>query len=290
VKEFEKENSILFFSSVKCNEQRATYKGRGSHVEHYTLHRNRRLSLLWIVVSMILFLSYPAAAQMSHHEAIAAFMQANATYKKGDFAQAASLYEKIIAEGWESGEVYYNLATTHARLSDYGKAKLFFERAARLIPRDPDLAANRKFLDEQMNISSVSATVLDKAVVFTEFMTQGELIGVILALIILLMVNHLVSCYGNFDYQNAKGATALLLTAVMLGVLLAGVKFVSTSAKSIVLRKTDARFEPRETATVHYTVEEGEAVVWEVLDGEWVRVRRPDQKQGWVPKRDIEKI
>lgn len=72
----------------------------------------------------------------------AAFSRANELYEAGDYAEAATIYEEIIAREGISTAVLFNLGNTYQRLGKYGPAILAYERARLLSPRDPDLLAN----------------------------------------------------------------------------------------------------------------------------------------------------
>jgi tetratricopeptide (TPR) repeat protein len=72
----------------------------------------------------------------------ACFAEANARFKAGDFAVAATAYETLLANGGPRASVFYNLGNSYHRLGQYGPAILAYERARLLTPRDPDLLAN----------------------------------------------------------------------------------------------------------------------------------------------------
>jgi len=71
-----------------------------------------------------------------------AFDDANQQFKAGDFAGAATSYEKIVNTEGPRAAVYYNLGNSYQSLKQYGPAILAYERARLLTPRDPDLLAN----------------------------------------------------------------------------------------------------------------------------------------------------
>ncbi len=71
-----------------------------------------------------------------------AFDNANEKFKSGDFAGAATAYEKILTADGPDAAVYYNLGNSYQQLKQYGPAILAYERARLLTPRDPDLLAN----------------------------------------------------------------------------------------------------------------------------------------------------
>ncbi|MEO8615300.1 MAG: tetratricopeptide repeat protein [Luteolibacter sp.] len=81
--------------------------------------------------------------------------QANKLFQSGDFAAAASIYQKSIDANGPSAALLYNLGNSRYRLGQHGPAILAYERAKLLTPRDPDLIAN-------LNLARKAATVFDK--------------------------------------------------------------------------------------------------------------------------------
>lgn len=72
------------------------------------------------------------------------FDEANQYYEKADYEKAVVLYEKIISDGFDNGEVYYNLGNSYYKLGDIARSIVNYERAVRLMPGDPDLKENLK--------------------------------------------------------------------------------------------------------------------------------------------------
>jgi tetratricopeptide (TPR) repeat protein len=97
------------------------------------MHKNLLLSFLFL-----LMLASPAVLAAGP----SAFDEANQHFKAGDFALAATAYEKLLATGGPRASVFYNLGNSYHRLGQYGPAILAYERARLLTPRDPDLLAN----------------------------------------------------------------------------------------------------------------------------------------------------
>src|ERR1017187_8408427 len=79
---------------------------------------------------------------------------ANQLFDTGKFAEAAAVYEKIEPK---TAHVYFNLGNTHFREGKLGLAILDYERAQRLAPRDPDIAANLKFAEQRLGVDDVNA-------------------------------------------------------------------------------------------------------------------------------------
>jgi hypothetical protein len=58
----------------------------------------------------------------------------------------------------------------------------------------------------------------------------------------------------------------------------------------VVQEELEARFEPFDTATVHFLLDAGQEVAPIGCGNEWVRIKRPDGRQGWVKAAGIEKV
>ena len=63
-------------------------------------------------------------------------------FRQGNLEEAVQSWQSTLEEGHESGALYYNLGNAHFRLGHTAEAILFYERAARLLPRDKDVTAN----------------------------------------------------------------------------------------------------------------------------------------------------
>ena len=68
--------------------------------------------------------------------------EANGRYERGEYAEAAQVYEALIDLGYRDATVYYNLGNTYLESGNLGQAVLNYLRAEELSPRDPDLLAN----------------------------------------------------------------------------------------------------------------------------------------------------
>lgn len=88
------------------------------------------------VLCLILLAPAPAGAQSAF------FDEGNRLYQAGDFEGALDRYRRILDDGVESGELYYNIGNAHFRLGELAPAILNYERARRLMPGDDDLLAN----------------------------------------------------------------------------------------------------------------------------------------------------
>ncbi len=78
------------------------------------------------------------------------FGKANSFYEQQAFDSAQAYYEKITASGFQNSTVLYNLGNTCFRLKKPGPALLYYERAHKLSPNDPDIKANIRFVQSTL--------------------------------------------------------------------------------------------------------------------------------------------
>lgn len=96
--------------------------------------------ILKIVIILAVFLFCP------HHtgaiDAPRTFFDALQAYHQGDYQKAVQGFTELVETGIENGPLYYNLGNACLRAGQPGPAILYYERARRLIPTDPDLNFN----------------------------------------------------------------------------------------------------------------------------------------------------
>ena len=63
-------------------------------------------------------------------------------YRSGEFKEAAHSFETIAALGVVNPDLFYNIGNAYLKAQDLGHAILWYERAKRLAPSDPDLLFN----------------------------------------------------------------------------------------------------------------------------------------------------
>lgn len=73
------------------------------------------------------------------------FIQGINHYHEGDYTAAISAFLKIVDTGVENGKLYYNLGNAYLKNDEVGHAILWYERALKMIPNDPDLTFNYEY-------------------------------------------------------------------------------------------------------------------------------------------------
>jgi tetratricopeptide (TPR) repeat protein len=217
------------------------------------------------------------------------FFRGNALYGDAHYADAVATYEKMLAAGYESGNLYFNLGNAYFKIGDVGRAILEYERARRLIPRDPDLHANLGYAREKSGDGD--PTPLWARLVFPLAMraSSDELLAAASGCFVLLMTFLVILRFGSVPFVRAVAMVAaigLVVTAGSAAYRLATID-LPTFAVVVAGAEIDVRFEPSTAGTAHFATKPG--TVLRVLgDREgWAQVARPDGKRGWIPRQAI---
>ena len=79
------------------------------------------------------------------------FTTAGIFYENANYDEAAQTYQHLVGLGYEDATLYYNLANSHYKSEDMGRAVLNYLRARRLAPFDEDITANLAFVRKQLD-------------------------------------------------------------------------------------------------------------------------------------------
>ncbi len=228
---------------------------------------------------------------ISDAEALSKFVAAGAAYKAENYDKAIATYEEILRGGKESGALYYNLGNSYFKKGSPGKAILNYERARRLIPRDSDLNFNAGYARSKAGVPEASggfsAQLVEPRI---RNWTDREIAWAWIVITLAGAAVHLLSLFGKWPLMTRRHAIVLVcaLWLVCLGGF--AVKFAAEENLAVTIVPGEAKFEPREDATVHFPLGEGTMV--KVLEAEdaWAKIRRDDGKVGWVPEKVFERF
>lgn len=251
---------------------------------------------LSIVFSGLILLLMPLGDCQTPDQARTLFYRGNAYYKDGDFQGAITHYQEALAAGYESGALYYNLGNAYFKNGSLGKAILNYSRAKRLMPRDADLTSNLTFA---RSLIKGEVTAGQRKFFSRMFFALAGLFSLNTITLYCCLMYLLLSAVTIFLILAPRLRKVLSCsTAVLLALLLVLLFMFYTQYNTIVARKEaiiiaeacDSKFEPFSGATTFFTLYEGQKVTMMAWEQEWVKIKRPDGKQGWIKAADIEPI
>lgn len=270
---------------IDCCEKKGDKKGD----RHFFNKMDKKVPVTFFV----LLAAANGFAQMSEPLVTIKFNQANNDYRAGKYPDAISNYEEILKGHRESPAVYFNLGNSYFKNKQLGAAILNYERALKLSPRDSDIQFNERYALHQVKQveTAQQKSWMDRWFKGTiGFYSIGEMILILLILAAAGAVWLILILY----LPNLKSAALMGWAGIglLLSIYSAGLFFKWDLQKNaaVVLKDTQAKFEPRQEATTHFELFEGNGVKVVGEEGEWMKVKRFDGKLGWIEKQAVGKI
>ena len=274
------------------------------------------LTLIWIAMSF--------TAAYAQDKRTQTFEQANAFYKENKFDQAISGYNKIVEQGLENGNIYYNLANSYFKKGELGKAILNYERSKILMPSDSDLKSNSEYALSLSGVDKTPKKAIERifaglnvdSLAMILFISQGAIFLILIFLTVLSFPRKRPAYRpsasprgeqagnpNNLSFPGLTGESRLryfrfykaAIACLAAAFLLAGWSFKRkidwlNKGAVVIAQKSEARFEPLEGSTAHFVLRQGAKVEFLESTQSWVKIRRNDGKMGWVKKEAIELI
>ncbi len=243
---------------------------------------------------LLLIVAFPLRAAASE-SAAALYNEGNRFWKEGDYSAAAGKYEEARFLGVRDARLEYNLGCAKARLGDVGRARLAFERAARLDPGDEDVRHNLGVLrksvpGEQEPLEGGAFETLRSA--------YGRLgLGVIAAGMAAAWGLFWIAWGGLFLARGPRTRAFLGILRLVTGLLLAGLMGIFYSKHhhlsrpvAVVVESGGVRAGPDPMEREIHSVAAGRLVETGETAGAWVEVRVAGEFEGWLPQNQLESV
>lgn len=226
------------------------------------------------------------------------FDQANVLYQQGKFEEAGRAYESLVQNGYNGGEVFYNLGNCYYKRGILPKAILNYERARRLMPNDDDLQHNLQ-LANLMITDKIDPTPRLFVWEFWDGVKDAfSLRGVTWIGYGVFVI--LVACVIAFVLARSFRAKKISLLAGMGSALALLLVLLIFWAKFSALYRTDAAIVTANITTVKNSPDGNSSDAFVIHGGlkiqitdrvnEWVKIRLPDGKVGWMENSAAEVI
>lgn len=241
------------------------------------------------VLFMILFLVPVVARTEQNNDQL--FAKANELYKQEKFKGALTLYQQIRESGFVSGELEYNIGNAYAKLSNYPYALLSYERALFYLPTDSDIKHNRDYIaslldvDTQENVSLARKTMK----FFFGFLNSRTLflfIGVVNLLFFVLLA---IKVYLRKEIRSLIIIFVFSILVLSVSELLIRESRIARQAM-VVSEKAEVFYEPRENATLYFSIPAGQKVKMLKKEDMWWKISVNDNKKGWIKAEKIEPV
>lgn len=214
------------------------------------------------------------------------FDKANELYGLGEYEQARDIYTELIENKGYSASLCYNLANSYAMLQENGMAILYYERALRLAPGDPDISQNLKHVQEEARIytkPSMASQFINSGKI--RFWSLGALFFFSLITIFLFVLRRRIGKKKTLSYL-AIGFSSL---GFILSTSCTYLSYTHWSG-SIVTTSTHLLLSPFNKAEKIGTLGEGKKIFTTKEHGKFYFVVTSTGAKGWVDKGSITPI
>jgi len=221
------------------------------------------------------------------------FLAGVRAYEAGDYAGAVEAFSDLVARGYGSGPLYFNLGNSHLKEGHLGHAILWYERSLKLMPGNADLLYNldyaRALTRDEVDEPEVP---LGRIIFFWKYRMSRPSVQVVSLLFWLAF-------WALLGVKRIHRGSLLRAGAVLTGFL--GVLFVSTAFYNYYEERysRDAVIVGEEVG-VRAGTDEGATELFRLHAGTFVEARRSEaghtlvsftkDRVGWVPEHDVELI
>lgn len=231
-----------------------------------------------------------AAALADESSPAQRFVEGTGAYRSGDYATAIERFEALVNDGFSNGQLYYNLGNAHFKSDHLGAAIWWYERALRLMPRDPDLRFN---LDHARSLRTdqpeSDAQPLAKVLFFWRYQLSNTQIqwlalGFNLAFWGSLIIRRLM---GRRPYRS--WLLVLALPALLFAATAAYSQYEASYRQQAIVLPPQLSVRAGHTpgATELFVLHAGTKVRVQARQGDHLRIAFGIDKIGWVAARDL---
>lgn len=246
-----------------------------------------------LIAIFALIISFPV---FSENDLMARrFNEANDLYANSYFEDARKIYTGILKDGYESFELYYNLANSCYRLNEVGNSIYYYEKAKLLNPNNDDLEHNLELA--KLRIENLPAVVPEmslisffKKIVMSVSVNIWGILSIVLFLSFLLMFYFYIKAKVSRSKKIRLIISFSLLFISIITILFTAYQYKRMNAVNVAIvisEKIQATSSPDESATVLFTMYEGYKVFIEKKTNEWCEVTLTDGKKAWIKKEHI---
>ncbi|UCC73666.1 MAG: BatD family protein [Gemmatimonadota bacterium] len=237
-------------------------------------------ALTLLAIGLVALSPAGAAAQRGALDGAVArwFQEGVSAYGRGEYAAAAVLFERVLEVRPNDPSLLYNLGNVYYELDDGGRAVAYWVRTLRIRPRDGDARFNLRLVVEDDPVIGSALPPVP--------LSRDELA-------LLVMLFWLGGCGALIARQRWRKASLAFAggAALTLAVLCAALMLYPRSEYAIIAAPDAAlRAGPVRQSETLATPAPGIGYRVQEARGDWLRVSRGGESEGWVEKAQVELI
>ncbi len=247
---------------------------------------------------LALILLYVKVDAIDRESVIIMFDKGNEAFQEENYELAISEYEKILQNGYESGELYFNLGNAYYKVGQIGNSILNYERSKIWIPRNRDLSFNLKLANLKVKdrIDAPAQFFLFRFYnrLVNTFSTKGWALWVTFSFLISALCFALIMNLEMRRFRILPKITLILSILVLVLTIFPLVqRYMHENSQDrgvIITYSVRSLSAPQEGSTELFVIHEGIQVKIVDIDDDWYNIELIDGKQGWVPMTTVEII
>ena len=215
------------------------------------------------------------------------FERANKRYEQGNFAEAATIYAKIVQAGDPTPSVWFNLGNAAYKSGQIGKAIAAYRMAERRTPRDAELRANLQFVRTKVYSDERTRVPIWKNSVRLATLNEWTILSVAL---LWLSFSILVGGELLKKRYTAAATTFFLLFVVSTTSLGTAIRDQTITEAIVIAKEATARFGPLDESQAAFQLRDGAELTVIGSKNLWIQVRDAEKRVGWVRRDAVELV
>ena len=244
----------------------------------------------WILTYSFVFCAILVSGQTEN------FAKGNELYEAGDYQKAIESYGSVIAQGYHSTELYYNLGNAHYRNGEIGKAIWAYESALKIDPDHKDALHNLEFVNaqtvEKLDTSRHGFGHWLQGLVFSANVNFWTWLSIVLSVLFSVMAILFIRSQKR-SVRNISMISAAIFAFGLVVSLVIGknheTHLTTRDNGVVIVEQVKVLVSPLEDADVSYKLGEGAKVNLVSEEKDWVQIDLNGNK-GWVQKKNIWEI
>ena len=222
------------------------------------------------------------------------FYKANNYYNNSKYLESINIYESILAEGWESSNLYYNLGNSYFRQNQIGQSIWAYNKALKMDPRNEDLIKNLSIAEAKIKDRIILPDEFYFVKVYGNFKSRYTLKEWLLAggiIVLFTVVSFLISEFQILNnWKIVRVVKILMLLTVMIHLVTLDKFFDDNDDKLgiIIDNQVKAYSGPfYGDNSVLFNINEGAEVMIKQNQKNWTEIILLDGKRGWITSNKI---
>ena len=222
------------------------------------------------------------------------FYKANNYYNNSKYLESINIYESILAGGWESSNLYYNLGNSYFRQNQIGQSIWAYNKALKMDPRNEDLIKNLSIAEAKIKDRIILPDEFYFVKVYGNFKSRYTLKEWLLAggiIVLFTVVSFLISEFQILNnWKIVRVVKVLMLLTVMIHLVTLDKFFDDNDDKLgiIIDNQVKAYSGPfYGDNSVLFNINEGTEVMIKQNQKNWTEIILLDGKRGWITSNKI---